>query len=149
MSNPDLEGTKKDLIEYENGDAKDKAIEKYGREEYLIRLKIMRNLRSYYGKFSLNIEKYVELAAKKGDSEAQFCLADVYLEGIGRDKSYKEAFAWAYVAHILVSPRGDQVLEYASTHLTPTERIDALGLGEQYLRAYTNVLNEPSKVIIR
>jgi len=99
--------------------------------------------------FSSDIEKYTEIAAKKGDYKAQFCLSRVFEEGIVVGVSNIEAFAWAYVAHIQVSPRGDHDLESLSEKISQIQRVEGLGLGEQYLKAYTSVLERPSHIYLK
>jgi len=88
-------------------------------------------------------------AAKLKNTEAQFLLHAVYELGIGVNVDLIESRAWLEVAVSQDPPFGSHLIEYSSKFLDAEQTSKALGRAQYFRKQYTNLYEQPAKVILQ
>lgn len=100
-------------------------------------------------RFSSSVYEFAMLAAKQGSVDAQFCVSNIYYFGVGVPISSVNAHAWAYVAHAQASPLGRDALSMTGSELDINDKLEAILLGGELERKYTDLLERASFTIIK
>lgn len=99
--------------------------------------------------FSLEIHKYLLIAAKQGHIPAQFALSEVYFSGLGIAPDDLEAYAWAATAVAQNPPFGSMRRDEKAVNLDEMELNQAEAIAEQYMKNFTNIFDRSSVTVMR
>lgn len=100
-------------------------------------------------KFSQQLEQYLQVSAKKGYQPAQFALSEVYSKGIGVEKDFVQAYAWAATAVAQNPPFGSVRRDEKAAILDTVKLNQAEAIAEEYMKKYTNIFDRASVTVMR
>lgn len=86
------------------------------------------------GKDLTKAQDWYLVAAKNGDHQSQFCLANLYYSGLGGHKDFIESYAWAHCASIGGKVDALFLREKIGAQLDSDQLIQAQNLSHQYAK---------------